>query len=276
MTSRLFCSKRKGNCASFLLFLLFCWGIYFFFLKEKPFIPFFYAEDSSEIRQQVEPKESIRYVLAGIKSPKVAHYSYETDEPWGAEAKQLIDTAIKSGDITIEIAGSTPYLNYVYVWLTDPVESSDEAIQQYMLNALMLWNGYSKYDPQQITYGQKIDPIYEKVFLSLPKRAQDARRGIWSLPENSPEARKKEAEAERKRLEDEKKARIARAKEQNNVVITQKGKKYHRAYCQTIKGSYRTLHVKQALARGYKPCEVCNPPDDEVLPILEDFPVYGK
>lgn len=44
------------------------------------------------------------------------------------------------------------------------------------------------------------------------------------------------------------------------VVVTPKGKKYHRMGCRTVRKSYRQLTVAQAQNQGYKPCKVCEPP----------------
>lgn len=43
------------------------------------------------------------------------------------------------------------------------------------------------------------------------------------------------------------------------VVITAKGKKYHRADCRTVKQVMRTLTAEEAQKLGYSPCKVCKP-----------------
>ncbi|MBQ7577391.1 MAG: hypothetical protein IJT21_03875 [Synergistaceae bacterium] len=45
----------------------------------------------------------------------------------------------------------------------------------------------------------------------------------------------------------------------NNVVITAKGKKYHKPGCRTVKQVSQTLTISEAQKRGYKPCKVCKP-----------------
>ena len=49
------------------------------------------------------------------------------------------------------------------------------------------------------------------------------------------------------------------AKDSSMVVITAKGKKYHRPDCHTLKKYVRTLTVEEAKKLGYKPCKVCKP-----------------
>ena len=43
------------------------------------------------------------------------------------------------------------------------------------------------------------------------------------------------------------------------VVITARGKKYHRADCRTVKQVMRTLTAEEAQKLGYSPCKVCRP-----------------
>lgn len=43
------------------------------------------------------------------------------------------------------------------------------------------------------------------------------------------------------------------------VVVTAKGKKYHRPDCRTVKQMVKELTVEEAQKLGYKPCKVCKP-----------------
>lgn len=43
------------------------------------------------------------------------------------------------------------------------------------------------------------------------------------------------------------------------VVITAKGKKYHRPDCRTVKQVMRTLTAEESQKLGYTPCKVCRP-----------------
>ena len=49
------------------------------------------------------------------------------------------------------------------------------------------------------------------------------------------------------------------ADDANMVVITAKGKKYHRPDCRTVKQALRTLTAEEARNLGYTPCKVCKP-----------------
>ena len=49
--------------------------------------------------------------------------------------------------------------------------------------------------------------------------------------------------------------------ENNAVIVTQSGEKYHTYWCQYIEGKDFTIYnVESAVRRGYEPCSVCNPP----------------
>ena len=50
---------------------------------------------------------------------------------------------------------------------------------------------------------------------------------------------------------------------QKTVYVTKTGTKYHRINCGHLKNTDLALTVEQALANGYTPCGVCNPPDGQ-------------
>ena len=47
----------------------------------------------------------------------------------------------------------------------------------------------------------------------------------------------------------------------NTVYISDKGKKYHRGNCRTLRASKYPISIQEAKKRGYTACKVCNPPD---------------
>jgi len=49
-------------------------------------------------------------------------------------------------------------------------------------------------------------------------------------------------------------------KKEVTVYITRTGKKYHRDGCRYLRKSRIPISLKQAKARCYTPCKVCNPP----------------
>ncbi|WIH83794.1 hypothetical protein NEI00_01105 [Brachyspira pilosicoli] len=47
----------------------------------------------------------------------------------------------------------------------------------------------------------------------------------------------------------------------NTVYISDKGKKYHRGNCRTLRASKYPISIQEAKKRGYTACKVCNPPN---------------
>ena len=102
--------------------------------------------------------------------------------------------------------------------------------------------------------------------------------------ENTSEDLQKKAEAEKieaekreaEKIEAEKKrnTRIEHARQQNIVVVTPSGSKYHKRDCRTVRRQYREVSVKQAINSGYEQCKVCSPPLREWIEEDFDFPVY--
>jgi len=56
------------------------------------------------------------------------------------------------------------------------------------------------------------------------------------------------------------KLKAADENEQITVYITKTGSKYHRASCTYLRKSSIPISLKDAVARGYTPCSICNPP----------------
>lgn len=54
------------------------------------------------------------------------------------------------------------------------------------------------------------------------------------------------------------------AEKQDTVCITRTGKKYHVCSCRYLSQSSISITLKNALARGYGACSVCDPPTGEV------------
>ncbi|MEI0606844.1 hypothetical protein R4K48_07755 [Brachyspira pulli] len=46
----------------------------------------------------------------------------------------------------------------------------------------------------------------------------------------------------------------------NTVYISDKGKKYHRENCRTLRGNKYPISIQEAKERGYTACKVCKPP----------------
>ena len=113
-------------------------------------------------------------------------------------------------------------------------------------------------------------------------KSSNAATTVLESSDQKERAEQQEKEAEKKRAEELKRKKQKEAqlkkeqeeylKEANQVVVTPRGKKYHYPSCRTVRGSYKTLTIKQARKRGYKPCGVCSPPASEVT--IENSNIY--
>jgi micrococcal nuclease len=120
---------------------------------------------------------------------------------------------------------------WAYVWLDRPGEISDQEIRAKMLNAQLLLHGYAELStiPQNFRY---ID-----FFRTYQAEAQKGGRGLWALRSSD-----------------------SQDTQDVTVYITQTGKKYHREGCRYLARSKIPISLREAQARGYEPCSVCNPP----------------
>lgn len=55
-------------------------------------------------------------------------------------------------------------------------------------------------------------------------------------------------------------AQTAKDPQNQTVYITRTGKKYHRDGCEYLRQGKIPIALKDAKAKGYTPCKVCNPP----------------
>jgi micrococcal nuclease len=96
-------------------------------------------------------------------------------------------------------------------------------INDTFINAEMVSNGYAiaKFYPP--------NDCFQAQFTALQKAAQESKKGLWApdMP----------------------------------VYITNTGKKYHRANCEWLSKSKIPMELKEAKAKGYEPCKVCDPPN---------------
>lgn len=96
-------------------------------------------------------------------------------------------------------------------------------INDTFINAEMIKNGYAT------TLFIPPNDKYQQEFTAMEKTAQETKKGLWA-PDML-------------------------------VYITNTGKKYHRANCEWLSKSKIPMELKEAKAKGYEPCKVCDPPN---------------
>ena len=157
----------------------------------------------------------------------------------------------------------------VFVQFFPPVNSQESAVPEVSPVAAVVsvsedvkpepkTSGDGKLTAEQAAYMAKLRGQERESQLRLE-------HGDWEISENQDETEREEEDELKRRQEEY-------LKKANAVVVTPKGKKYHKPDCRTVRGSSRTLTVAQALKRGYTPCKVCVPPSQTVT--LENSNIY--
>jgi micrococcal nuclease len=100
-------------------------------------------------------------------------------------------------------------------------------INDTFVNAEMIKNGYAT------TLFIPPNDKYRQEFTAFENAAKDAQKGLWAKQE-TPKG--------------------------ETVYITNTGNKYHRAECESLSKSKIPMELKEAKAKGYEPCKVCDPP----------------
>lgn len=112
-----------------------------------------------------------------INTPESVHSDESKNNEFGIMASDFVKSLIHAGD--------TVYLQYdtekedkygralAYVWLSDNVVTSSESdIKQYMLNAIILDEGYGKV----VLYNNK---QYYDLFMLIEAASKDDEKGLW-------------------------------------------------------------------------------------------------
>lgn len=111
--------------------------------------------------------------------------------------------------------------------------------------------------------------VFSQQFAKLEGFAKGAEKGVWAKPE----ARKSRASSAGKggasEGEEPVEATVTKETEEGEedaddagrVYVTRTGTKYHRGNCRHLSKSRKPISLRNAKARGYKPCRVCKPPE---------------
>jgi len=171
---------------------------------------------------------SIRVRLIGVNCPEESQYYYQEATQFTAEM-----VANKTVWLELDIGMYDKYNRLLaYVWLSKPASIvTQEFIEQNMLNAMLLLNGYA----QVMTIAPNVK--YSNLFALLQRTARLSQRGLWNT--NSSNANSGSVVI---------------------VYITSTGTKYHCDGCRYLSKSKIPITLEEAKKRGYEPCSVCNPP----------------
>ena len=113
--------------------------------------------DGDTIRVLTKDKEQIRVRFAGIDCP-------ERKQPWGTRAKESLDTLLSGKKVFVEVVDVDQYERSVARIFVDDVN----------INRMLVQRGdcwvYPRYAKDQVLFDLQVE-------------AQEAKRGLWKLPE---------------------------------------------------------------------------------------------
>ena len=112
--------------------------------------------------------------LIGVNCPE----STNKVDPFGKEASEYTEQRLLGKTIYLERdAGDTDRYGRLlrYVWLSEPQKITEESIESYMFNAMLVGNGYA----QVMTIQPNVK--YQQSFVTLQKEAMESNKGLWRI-----------------------------------------------------------------------------------------------
>ena len=192
--------------------------------------------DTAVVRLESGIKEKVRFI--GLDTPE----STTRHEPFGEEASAFTKSRLEGKTVYLEkdISERDRYGRLLrYIWLEPPAEESEEAVREYLFNAILLLEGYA----QVATYPPDVKYI-DKYFVGFQAEARNANKGLWG---DSPDSANLPVVSQ------------PVTGSQTLVYITETGSKYHRDGCRNLTASKIPISLNEAKT-GYEPCKVCSPP----------------
>ena len=182
----------------------------------------------------LDGNETVR--LIGVDTPETKD-PRKPVEAFGQEAYEFTKSLVEGKKVRLEFDqekidkyGRT----LAYVYLDDGT----------FLNAQIIMQGYG--------HAYTVHPFkYMENFRNYERMARERGLGLWGQQDETPAAQPKTTAAPKKSTASD---------ESVTVYITRTGAKYHRAGCRYLSKSMIPISLKDAVARGYAPCSVCNPP----------------
>ena len=188
----------------------------------------------------LQDRTPVKLRLNGIDAP-------EQGQPFGERAKQFASALCFGDEVTVKTSGTDKYGRT----LGDVVLGDGRILNQELVKAGMAWH-YKEYSK-------------DGTLAKLEKEAREKKVGLWSDPravapwewrhgnaavtESSTPPVKAEAEPG-----------VQARPTAQTVYITVSGKKYHADGCRYLSKSKVAIALTDAIAKGYGPCSVCNPP----------------
>lgn len=196
--------------------------------------------DTAYIRLADGKEEKVRFI--GVDTPE----STIQHEPYGEEASSFTKTELngKTVYLEIDVEERDKYGRLLaYIWLSEPTEINDTEIRSKQFNARLLLDGYA----QLMTIPPNVK--YIDYYTKYQAESREASKGLWGI----------EAKTTNTVTSEPSKA-ITPTSSPPTVYITNTGAKYHSGWCRYLSKSKIPISLSEAMASGYGPCSVCNPP----------------
>ena len=188
----------------------------------------------------LQDKTPVKVRLNGIDAP-------EQGQPFGERAKQFASALCFGDEVTVKTSGADKYGRT----LGDVVLVDGRILNQELVKAGMAWH-YKEYSK-------------DETLAKLEKEAREKRVGLWSDPHAVAPWEWRHGNAavtysSMLPVKAEAEPGVQAQPTAQTVYITVSGKKYHADGCRYLSKSKVAIALADAIAKGYGPCSVCNPP----------------
>jgi len=195
----------------------------------------------------------IKLRLNGIDAP-------EAGQPFGERAKQFASALCFGDEVIVKALGTDKYGRT----LGDVILGDGRILNQELVKAGMAWH-YKEYSK-------------DETLAKLEKEAREKKVGLWSDPHAvAPWEWRHGTAAVTESSTPPVKAKAGQGVQARptaqTVYITVSGKKYHADGCRYINKSKIAITLADAIAKGYGPCSVCNPPTTDAATTVQQSTV---
>ena len=193
----------------------------------------------------ISANDVVRIRLIGIDTPETVD-PRKPVQAYGKEASNFLTNLLKGEEVYLEYENNAKPEYDKYGRLLAYFYRAPDGL---FVNLEIIRQGYG--------HAYTVFPFkYMELFRAYEKRARENEKGLWAqdagqqkdatAPPAQPPAVKEEPKS---------------ADENTTVYVTKTGKKYHRGDCEWLYSSRIPVTLKEAKARGYGACKVCNPPE---------------
>jgi micrococcal nuclease len=184
--------------------------------------------------------QKITIRLMGVDTPETVHPAKPV-EAYGREASNFLKNLLSGESVYLEYESGASKLDKYGRTLAYLYRSPDGLFVNLEIIRQGYGHAYTKFPFQ-----------YMDLFREHESHARETGKGLWSNDLQSMSSPVSDLKGNDSKPQTE--------NESETVYITKTGAKYHRDGCHFLSKSKIPITLKDAKARGYGPCSVCNPP----------------